>query len=284
MVKVEYRGKTYGSLGDTGIPEMGGTRSFMNRLKGLSERSIPPVAFKRFEGLKFLTYRGATLPPSGETYHHARNIALVISEMARDERQPKPLVVADIGTGSGVIAITIAHSLPFETGGENPNVRVVATDISGLALEVASLNAMVNDTSQIEFRQRNLLDGLVGEFGKLDVIVSNPPYSCSGGINDRYLANDFIPRIALDGGADSFGLHRGLLEGARTALSDTGILFFEHMSYRIPDLASLAGTMMPSAAALAINGSKSCFTATAVGNVDTLTILQKYSGGKFIFR
>lgn len=283
MPRIEYQGKSYDSIDETGIQRVPGTRRFAE-LIAAGKREVPDIAFKRFDGLDFLTYRGVTLPPAQESYQHARNIGLLVSEMARDPESPKPLVVADIGTGSGVIAITVAQSLPFETHGDNPDVQVVATDISGAALEVAEINAQLNDTEGIKFRKRNLLDGLVREFGKLDVIISNPPYSSSGGINDAFSASDYVPKLALDGGEDSFEVHRNLLEEARTALSDRGILFFEHMSYKIPDLARISKTIIPSAEVLAINGYHHSFTATAVGNPDTLRILQKYSGGNFLFR
>ena len=281
MSIIEYRGKVYSSIEDTGIPIIKSTGSFMAQLPR-SEKNIPPVARRAYDGLTFLTYRGATLPASAETYHHSRNVALVIAEMARDSNQPKPVVVADIGTGSGIIAITIAHSLPAETGQVDPTVKVIATDISGRALEVAELNARLNATPQVKFRRKDILEDLVLEFGKIDVIISNPPFFPTDKIADRYKRSDYIPMLAIDGGKDTMAMYRKLFEQAGDALSDKGFIFVEHRTFHQQDVLNLAREHLPGATVLAVNGAKEASTSTAVGSPDTIALVQKYSGGKII--
>jgi release factor glutamine methyltransferase len=82
-------------------------------------------------------------------------------ELIRDQAAPR---VLDVGTGSGAIALAIAH--------EHPSARVVATDASEPALELAQENAAAHDLA-VTFVRADLLDGVDGPF---DLIVSNPPY------------------------------------------------------------------------------------------------------------
>jgi release factor glutamine methyltransferase len=125
---------------------------------------------------------------------------------------------ADIGTGSGCLAVTLAA--------EFPRTRVVATDISAPALAVAQANAERHGVAnRIEFRETRYLDGIDGPF---DLIVSNPPY-----IADREhdgLApevRDAEPRSALTAGADGLDDIRQVLRYAADRLSPGGMLLME---------------------------------------------------------
>ena len=96
-----------------------------------------------------------------------------IIEVALDRLGPasksEPLRIADIGTGSGCIAVALASELPM--------AQIFATDISAAALEVAQRNAARHGFSaRIHFAETNLLDAFAGEAQGFDVIVSNPPY------------------------------------------------------------------------------------------------------------
>jgi release factor glutamine methyltransferase len=126
--------------------------------------------------------------------------------------------VADIGTGSGCLAVTLAA--------EFPRSRVVATDISAGALAVARDNAARHGvTERIEFRETRYLDGIAGPF---DLIVSNPPY-----VTDRDYADlapevrDAEPRSALTAGADGLDDIRQVLRTAGTMLAPGGMLLME---------------------------------------------------------
>lgn len=106
--------------------------------------------------------------------------------------------IADVGTGSGCIAITLALELP--------HVRIVATDISRAALSVAQENARgLGVFDRIEFVQGSLLEPLLGR--PVDLIVSNPPYVPTGELERATEQSDtlglmFEPAVALDGGLD----------------------------------------------------------------------------------
>jgi release factor glutamine methyltransferase len=94
--------------------------------------------------------------------------------------------VLDVGTGSGAIALAIAD--------EHRGARVVATDVSGAALELAQENARANELD-VTFVTADLLDGLDGPF---DLIVSNPPYVLAGELDALAPeVRDWEPRAAL---------------------------------------------------------------------------------------
>src|SRR5262245_21557602 len=106
--------------------------------------------------------------------------------------------VLDVGTGSGCIAIAIAH--------RHMSAQITATDISAEALEIARRNAARHNLAErIRFVQGDLLEPLGNE--SFDVIVSNPPYVAG----EEYAAlaahvRNFEPRLALDGGPDGFAV------------------------------------------------------------------------------
>jgi release factor glutamine methyltransferase len=125
----------------------------------------------------------------------------------------KPLTVADVGTGSGIIAITLACELAqFKI--QNSKFKILATDISPAALIIAKKNAERHGVAdRIEFVEGDMLAPLEGR--QVDLIVSNPPYIPTqeveshfapkmGASRDKLEARGlkFEPRIALDGGPD----------------------------------------------------------------------------------
>jgi len=126
--------------------------------------------------------------------------------------------VADLGTGSGAIALAIAHA--------RPQAHVVATDISEAALGVARGNAARLHVPNVEFRQGDWCAGL-GD-GHFDVIVSNPPYIAEG---DPHLHEGdlrFEPAVALASGSDGLDAIRAIVRSAREHLRSGGWLLLEH--------------------------------------------------------
>ena len=132
-------------------------------------------------------------------------------------------LIADIGTGSGCVAIALARALPEAT--------LYATDCSPQALALAQENAKRHGVqNRVTFLTGNLLDPiqLLGLQGHLDAIVSNPPY-----ISDANLATLqpeirlFEPRLALDGGNDGLVFHRRLVREAANFLKSDGLLAIE---------------------------------------------------------
>ncbi len=125
----------------------------------------------------------------------------------------------DLCTGSGCIGVTLAA--------ERPSLRVVATDASLPALEVARENAAtLGVADRVELRAGDLF-APVGE-ERFELIASNPPYVETGAIGGLSPEVRREPRQALDGGPDGLGLIRRLIEGAREHLVPGGWLLFEN--------------------------------------------------------
>lgn len=129
------------------------------------------------------------------------------------------LRVLDLGTGSGVLAVTLALELGIAAE------SVVAVDASSTALGYAAWNAGVLG-ARVDFRQTDWFEGLEGHF--FDLIVSNPPYVREA---DEHLSLGdlrFEPRSALAAGADGLDDIRRIVSGARRHLAASGWLLIEH--------------------------------------------------------
>lgn len=194
------------------VPDAAGAEAFA----ALVERRAAgePVAYltghRGFWTLE-LEVTPATLIPRPETE------LLVELALARLPRDGVPRV-ADLGTGSGAIALALAR--------ECPHARVLATDASAAALAVARRNAETNRIRNVAFVQGDWFGALAGEH--LDLIVSNPPYIAAG---DPHLAQGdlrFEPSSALASGSDGLDDIRRIVDGARTHLVAGGWLLFEH--------------------------------------------------------
>jgi release factor glutamine methyltransferase len=134
------------------------------------------------------------------------------------ERLPegKPLRIADLGTGSGAIALALAH--------ERPAARVVAVDASAAALEVARGNARALGIGNVEFREGDWLQPLAGE--TFDLVASNPPYIAVGDPHLDDLRHE--PALALSSGADGLDAIRTIVRDAPPRLVAGGWLLLEH--------------------------------------------------------
>lgn len=130
--------------------------------------------------------------------------------------RPSPKV-ADVGTGSGAIAVAIAH--------ERPDARVVAIDRSPEALAVAKDNA-ANNGATVELLEGDLLAPLEGR-GPFDLIASNPPYIADRDFSSLPPEVRCEPRLALTSGPEGLEAIRRLAAGAPPLLADGGALVLE---------------------------------------------------------
>lgn len=170
---------------------------FDRRFEELIDRRLTgePVAYltgtREFRGLDF-EVTPAVLIPRPET-------ELLVDEALKLTRVG--FRIADVGTGSGCVAVAIAV--------ERPDVRVIATDISERALDVARRNAARHSVGgRIDFRLTPVLD----DVGDVDLVVSNPPYIAVGEAPGMMAdVRDFEPHAALFSGVDGLSVIRALL-------------------------------------------------------------------------
>ena len=126
--------------------------------------------------------------------------------------------IADLGTGSGAIAVALAC--------ERPGWHIVATDISAAALEIARRNAADVGVANVEFREGSWFAPLDGR--RFHLVVSNPPYIAA---DDPVLASPPLmhePRAALASGADGLAALREIIRAAPAHLERGGWLLLEH--------------------------------------------------------
>ncbi len=169
------------------------------------------LGYWEFYGLAF-AINAHTLIPRPETE--------LIVEQAYEwiKAHPGKRQVADIGTGSGCIAISLAANIS--------DLRVTATDISSEALKVAQINAHSHFVShQINFIQADLLS-FPSAKSQFHVICANLPYIPTKTLEGLSVFGN-EPTLALDGGSDGLSLIRKLLPQAARNLSSAGLLLLE---------------------------------------------------------
>ena len=174
------------------------------------------VGYREFYKLKFRVSPDVLIPrPETEL--------LVVETLTLLKCRPSPKVL-DVGTGSGCVALSIAH--------EHPTAEVTAVDVSEAALAVARQNAEDHDlTARVRFAEGDLFAPLSAD-EQFDVIVSNPPYIAADEFAE--LSPEVAerePRLALDGGPDGFDVIRRLVADSRGHLRPDGRLMIE-IGYR----------------------------------------------------
>jgi len=172
------------------------------------EPSAYIVGVKEFWGLEFAV-TPAVLIPRPETEFIIEEALVLLGE------QPSPRV-ADVGTGSGCLAIALATEIA--------GARVVGSDISLAALVVASGNAALHSVAdRVAFVGASFLDGVVGPF---DLIMANPPYVRNGDGPGLSRPVRYEPKVALFGG-DGLGAIESTLDAAIQSLTPGGWLVME---------------------------------------------------------
>ena len=199
-------------------PERPLTRDQLVDIQRLVERRLrfEPIQYilgtQEFYGLEFKVTPAVLIPrPETET--------LVEAVLARLP-QNQPLRIADIGTGSGAIAVALAHSLPKS--------QITALDLSPHALEIAQQNAATNGVAgRIRFIESDLLAAVAGE-PTFDAIVSNPPYIPSTDAPTLHpQVREFEPAQALFAGPEGLDIYARLIPQAFALLKPNGLLAME---------------------------------------------------------
>jgi release factor glutamine methyltransferase len=171
------------------------------RYEGFVERRLAREPVQRILGYGYfrnlkLWLNEETLIPRPDTE------SVVDAALELLDEQPGAPVVLDVGTGTGAIAIAIAQ--------ERPRCRVHATDISAAALQMAQRNAEENKVS-VWFRRADVVAGLEGLRGGVDLLVSNPPY-VGREETDRLApeVTEWDPDVALFSDGDGLHFYRRL--------------------------------------------------------------------------
>ena len=190
-----------------------------------------PLAYilghREFYGLDFVVNRHVLIP--------RQETELLVDQVLSAARGRAPLDVADVGTGSGAIAIAIARHLPQAT--------IYATDVRREALAVADVNRRRHDVMErVHLWQGDLLEALRQP---VDIIVSNPPYIESAQLADLAAEVRREPPWALDGGADGLDITDRLLRQAPDYLRPGGRILVEIAPEQLELVLQLARQAFP---------------------------------------
>lgn len=191
-------------------------RDFEQFVKGLPMQQI--IGHEWFYNRKFKVTEDTLIPrPETEEW-----LEQVLTELPQD-----PLTVVDIGTGTGIIGLTMKL--------ERPADHVTITDISKEALDIAKENAQVLG-AEVTAELGDLFDPLVGK--KFDVIISNPPYISEEEINimDQSVL-DYEPKSALFADEDGLAIYKRMAESIEKYLKPNGRIYLE-IGYRQGDSVS----------------------------------------------
>jgi release factor glutamine methyltransferase len=205
------------------------------RARGLIKRRLAgePLAYlvgtQEFWSLPFVVDPSVLIPR-----HDTETVVQVVLDHV-DRKAPHRIL--DVCTGSGILAVTLAHELPAAT--------VVAIDLSPPACAIAARNAELNHVAdRVTVLTGDLLAPLAAT-DTFDIVVSNPPYIPSATISglDREVQHE--PRLALDGGADGLDLVRRLLAGLGPHLAPAFLVALEHGFDQHDAVAALLAPLVP---------------------------------------
>ena len=209
------------------------TRSETKKDLSLTEdeiKKISKLAIKRFKGvplsqiLGVVEFYGLSFKVNKHVLSPRPETELLVELIKNNEQGNYGL---DIGTGSGVIAVSLAKLA---------GCKMVAVDVSSRALKVAKRNAE-NQNVRVKFIKSNLFNKIGEEF---DFIVSNPPYIKS---SDIFYLDDEVknhePILALDGGKSGLDFYEKIIKEAPKFLRENGRIYFEVGINQAPDVSKL---------------------------------------------
>ncbi|MGA3184321.1 MAG: peptide chain release factor N(5)-glutamine methyltransferase [Candidatus Dormibacteria bacterium] len=215
--------------------ELDTVRTLLRR-RGRGEPIAHLTGRREFYGRSFRVSPAVLIPrPETET--------LVERALKVAREQGGELRIADLGTGSGCLACTLAAELPGAT--------VIASDLSAAALTVAAENAeALGVAGRVLFVEGGWTEGLVAD---LDLVVSNPPYVTSAEIEELPRDVTFEPRLALDGGPDGLDAYRDLLPAVALRAPRVSWVGLEVDSRRADAVAEISRRVWPEAAIVIVD-------------------------------
>ncbi|AIF44679.1 peptide chain release factor N(5)-glutamine methyltransferase [Virgibacillus sp. SK37] len=192
-------------------------QAFKRDIEKHAETGIPIqhlMGYEMFYGRKF-EVNEHVLVPRPETEELVQHVSNYIATTSYEN----PIRIVDVGTGSGIIAISLALEIP--------NALVYATDISQEALQVARTNATTHQ-AQVSFYQGNFLQPIIDQGIKADVIVSNPPYIPRS--EEETLADtvkNFDPDMALYAEENGLAAYKEIISQSTSVLKFDGYIAVE---------------------------------------------------------
>ena len=190
------------------------------------------LGYREFYGINLLVNSDVMVPrPETETMvEHALFMALMGMESAQ-------LVIADVGTGTGAIAINLAIHIPA--------ARIYAVDLTDPVLNVSNYNIRSHNVAdRVTLCQGDLLEPVPE---KVDLIVANLPYIPTERILTLQPEVQWEPKAALDGGEDGLDLVRRMMSQATAKLNDQGIILLELDPEQMPEASKIALRNFPEA-------------------------------------
>lgn len=163
-----------------------------------------------FYNEKFIVNKNVLIPRPETEY-----LVEETNNLIKEKFKNKKIKILDIGTGSGIIAITLSK--------QNKNAEITATDISKKALKIAKKNQKIHNTD-IKFKKTNLYKGIKEKF---DVIISNPPYieKTSTTIEKQVKQNE--PHLALFADDEGLYFYKEIIKNIKSIINDKHIIAFE---------------------------------------------------------
>lgn len=192
-------------------------KAYRKRIKKRAQRI--PVAYitgsKEFMSLEFDVNENVLIPRP-ETENLVEEIISCCRENELEEAQ-----IIDVGTGSGAVAVSLAHYLP--------EAKVVGVDISPEAVKTARKNAEKFDLNErLSIVRSNLLQGFIKrEISGIDIIVSNPPYITDAEMEELPPEVKKEPKTALKAGREGLDFYKKLIPQSAQVLKDGGKIFLE---------------------------------------------------------
>ena len=186
------------------------------------------MGYTYFYGLKIEVNPNVLIPRS-ETEE-------LVDLVLKDNIDKDNLVIADIGTGSGAIALSLKS--------KRKNDKIFACDISMQALNVAKKNAKNLDL-KLEFIQGNLLDELISKNIKVDIIVSNPPYIAEDDLEVADMVKKYEPNLALFAKENGLACYKEILEKCSKVLNKKGKIYFEIGYKQKDDILQIISSLYP---------------------------------------
>ena len=171
------------------------------------------LGFEWFYGYRFKVNEDVLIPRP-ETEELVAYILAAYDEYFKDTLN---VTAVDVGTGSGAIAVALKK--------EEPNIHILASDISEKACRIAKQNAQDND-AVVEVLCGDMLEPLIERNIKVDILISNPPYIPSDEAMEDSVVN-YEPHVALFGGEDGLKFYRIIFEHAKKVLKDKAVMAFE---------------------------------------------------------